>query len=120
MNKLEEYLLIGAIVVFAVLLYLLMPQMMTFIASHSKGSKGLLFLGSIVLVLIVVYYLFGYRKMELLKVALLIVFIAVMVWLYFNYRDLDILISSRYGQGAATIIFLAIILLVWLISKFLI
>ena len=120
MNKLEEYLLIGAIVVFAVLLYLFMPELLSFVAVHSKGPKGLLFLGPIVLVLIVVYYLFGYKKIDLLKVALLIVFIAAMVWLYFNYRDLDILISSRYGQGIATIVFLVILLLIWLISKLLI
>ena len=54
------------------------------------------------------------------KVALLIVFITAMVWLYFNYRNIDSLISSRYGQGAATIVFIVIILLVWVISRFLI
>ena len=37
MNKLEEYLLMGAIVIFAVLLYLFMPELITFVASHSKG-----------------------------------------------------------------------------------
>ena len=85
--------------------------------SRLSGSS---FFRFIVLVLIVVYYLFGYRKIDLLKAALLIVFIAAMVWLYFDYRDLDILISSRYGQGIATVVFLVILLLAWLISRFLI
>ena len=49
--------------------------------------------------MIVVYYLFGYRKIDLLKAALLIVFIAAMVWLYFDYRDLDILISSVMARA---------------------
>ena len=120
MEKIKEYLLICGIVIFAVVLYLLMPELMTFMARHSKGTKGLLFLGVISLVLTVVYYLFGYRKMELLKIARLIVFIAAMIWLYFNYRDIDVMISSRYGQISATVVFLAIILLVWLISRFLI
>ncbi len=85
--------------------------------SRLSGSS---FFRFIVLVLIVVYYLFGYRKIDLLKVSLLIVFIAAKVWLYFNYRDLAILISSRYGQGIATVVFLVILFLVWLISRFLI
>ena len=119
MEKFKEYLLIGAIVIFAVLLYLFMPDLMNYIAVHSKGRDGIVFLSLISLVLTFVYYLFGYRKMDLLKIALLIVFIAAMVWLYFNYREVDILITSRYGQVAATIVFLVIILVIWLLSKFL-
>ena len=113
MEKFKEYLLMGGIVLFAVLLYLFMPELMSYIAAHSKGTNGIVFLG-------LISFLFGYRKTDLLKIALLIVFIAAMVWLYFNYRDVDNLISSRYGQGTATIVFLAIILLIWLFSKFLI
>lgn len=120
MNKLEEYLLMGAIVIFAVLLYLFMPELITFVASHSKGINGLYFLGLISLILIIVFYLFDYRKFDLFKVALLIVFICAMIWLYFNYMDIDVLISSHYGQVAATAVFLVIILLIWLFSKFLI
>ena len=120
MEKIKEYLLMGAIIIFAVLLYFLMPELMNFVVSHSKGIEGLVFLGLISLVLTIVYYLFGYRQKDLLKIALLIVFIAAMVWLYFNYRDIDIFVSSRYGQVVATIVFLAIILLIWILSKFLI
>ena len=120
MEKFKEYLLMGGIVLFAVLLYLFMPELMSYIAAHSKGTNGIVFLGLISAALTIVYFLFGYRKTDLLKIALLIVFIAAMVWLYFNYRDVDNLISSRYGQGTATIVFLAIILLIWLFSKFLI
>lgn len=120
MEKIKEYLLIGGIVFFSVLLYLFMPKLISFIAGHSKGTKGFVFLGLISLALIIVYFLFGYRNTGLLKIALLIVFIAAMVWLYFNYRNIDSLISSHYGQGAATIVFLVIILLIWVISRFLI
>ena len=119
MEKLKEYLLMGGIVVFAVLLFLLAPELMNFIAMHSKGTDGLVFLGLISLALTFVFFLFGYRKFDLLKSALIIVFLAAMVWLYFNYRDLDVLISSSHGQAAATIVFLVIILLIALGSRFL-
>ena len=120
MEKIVEFLLMAAIVIFAVLLYLFMPDLMSYIIEHSIGIEGLVFLGLICLALIIVFYLFGYRKVELLKIALLIVFIAAMVWLYFNYRDLDNLISSRYGQGVTTVVCLAIILLILVLSKLLI
>ncbi len=118
MEKIKEYLLIGGIVVFAVLLYVALPGVMAFVTSHSKGTKGAVFLGAVSAVMIFLYFLFGYRKTELLKVALLILFIAAMVWLYFNYRSIDVLISSKYGQGAATVVFLVIIVLVLILSKF--
>ena len=120
MEKIKEFLLMAGIVIFAVLLYLFMPGFMNFITEHSKGTKGLVFLGLISLVLIIVFFLFGYRKTDLLKIALLIIFIAAMVWLYFNYRDVDMFISSRYGQGVATIVFFAIILLILVLSIILI
>ena len=119
MEKIKEYLLIGGIVIFAILLYLLMPEIMRFVAAHSKGIEGVIFYGLISLVLIIVFYAFGYRKMDLFKIALLILFIVAMSWLYFNYRGIDIFISSRYGQVVATIVFLVIIFLIWLFSKFL-
>ena len=68
MEKIKEYLLIGGIVIFAVLLYLFMPELMSYIAGHSNGTEGLIFLGLISLALIIVYYLFGYRKIDLLKI----------------------------------------------------
>ena len=119
MKKLEEYLLMGAIVVVAVVLYLLMPEMIAFVVSHSKGTRGIFFLSLISLGLLIVFFMFGYRGFDLFKIALLILFIAAMVWLYFNYREIDVLISSRYGQLAATAVFLLIILLIWLLSAIL-
>ena len=120
MKKIKEYLLTGGIVLFAVALYVFMPDLLRIVAAGSSGIKGLVFLGAVSLVLTAVYYHFGYRRWELLKVFLLILFIASMIWLYFNYRDVDILISSRYGQGVATLVFLVIIFLVWLLSRILI
>ena len=119
MEKLKEYFLIGGIIIFAVALYVFMPEILGFFIRNCKGSKGLLFLAAVCIVLITIYFLFGYRKSDLLKIALLILFIAAMIWIYFNYRDLDQLISGRYGQGIATLVFLAIIFLVWLFSRFL-
>ncbi|MBR5995975.1 MAG: hypothetical protein IK026_05310 [Eubacteriaceae bacterium] len=120
MEKIKEYLLTGSIIIFAVALYMFMPGLLRFIDVGSRGIKGLVFLGAVGLILTGVYYLFGYRGWELLKIFLLILFIAAMIWLYFNYRDVDNLISSRYGQGVATFVFLVIIFLVWLLSRILI
>lgn len=115
-----ENFLIGGIIISAVLLYLLMPKLLVFIAAHSKGKKGLVFLGALSAVTIPVYFLFGYRNMELLKIALLILFTAAMIWLYFNYRSIDVLVSSQYGQVIATIVFLLIIVLIGVFSWLLI
>ena len=120
MKKIKEILLMVGIVVFAVLLYFFAPEWLGFFVENSKGIKGVVLLGVISLVLVFIFFLFGYRKFDLLKIALLIVFIAAMVWLYFNYRDVDSLIVSRFGQGVATIVVLAIIVLIWVITKFLI
>ena len=120
MEKLKEYLWIGGIVFLAVALYVFMPVIIGFFARNCRGVRGLIFLGIISAVLVFVFYLLGYRGGSLIKVALLILFIAAMMWLYCNYRDLDIFISGKYGQGAATLVFLAIIFLIWLFSKFLI
>ena len=120
MEKLKECLWIGGIVFFAVALYVFMPEILGFLVRGCRGVRGLVFLGTVSAVLVFVYFLFGYRGGSLVKAALLILFIAAMMWLYVNYRDLDVLISGKYGQGAATLVFLAIILLVWLFSRFLI
>ena len=120
MEKFKEYLVIGGIVIFTLVLYLIMPNLMSFVADNSKGTRGIIFLSLVSLVLVIIYYFFGYRKMELVKVALLILFIAAMIWLYFNYRTIDIMISSRYGQGVATIVCLILFILIWFISRFMI
>ena len=120
METIQEYLLIGGIIFFSVLLYFMKPKLIVFITSSSKGKKGLMFHGGFSLVFIAVFYLFGYRGTELLYVSFLIVFIVFMIWLWFNYRDMDVLISSRYGQLAATLVFFGIILLIWLVFRFLI
>ena len=119
MEKLKEYILIGGIIIFAVALYVFMPDILGFFFRNCKGTRGVVFLGMISLILVFVYFLFGYRGSDLFKIALLILGLAAMIWLYFNYRDLDQFISGKYGQGIATLVFLAIVLLVWLFSKFL-
>ena len=119
MKKMEEILLMIGIVVFAVLLYFAMPYLIKVVVAHSKGTEGIIFFSIVSLVLTIVFFLFGYRGKELVYVIALIFFIALMCWLYFNYHDLDIFISSRYGQLIATAVFLMIILIIFVLGKIL-
>ena len=117
MEKLKEKLLMIGIVVFAVVLYFAMPFLYNFVITHSKGTQGIIFFGIVSLVLSVVFFLFGYRGKEMIYIVALIIFIAAMFWLYINYRDLDVYISSRYGQLVATVVFLLIILAIYVLIK---
>lgn len=119
MEKLKETLIIGGIIVFAVALYFFMPALFTFFSKNCRGIRGVILLGAISLVVFVIFCLFGYKGSSLIKIALLILFIAAMIWLYFNYRDVDVFISGRYGQGIATLVFLGIVLVIFLLMKFL-
>ena len=110
----------AVIIVLAVGLYFVMPNIFTLIARYSKGIEGLVFQLIIAILLAGLYYLMGYRKKSLAYVTLLILFVCTMIWLYFNYRDLDVIISQRYGQWAATAVFALIIILVCVISRLLI
>ena len=60
----------------------------------------------------------GYRDKSLVYIIAILLFLAVCIWLYFNYRSIDAVISERYGQAVATIIFLAIVAAIWLFTKF--
>lgn len=118
MEKFKEYLLIGAIILFAVIVYVMMPEIFSFVARHSRGTTGALYLLTLVVLLAIVYYLMGYRGRSLAYVVMLLLFVGGCIWLYFNYRDLDVMISDRFGQGAATIVFLLLIAGIWLFTKF--
>ena len=118
MEKFKEFVLIAGIIIGAVLLYVLMPDIFNFVAKYSKGSTGLIFFGAVSVIIALIYFLFGYRGKSLLYVISLVLFIALMIWLYFNYRSIDAAISSRYGQGVATVIFLVIIAIIWLFTRF--
>ncbi len=120
MDRVKEFMLEAFIVLLAVGLYFLLPRVFMLIASYSMGVEGIVFQLAISLVLTGLYYLMGYRKKRLVMVFLLIVFVCAMIWLYFNYRQLDEIIATQYGQGVATGVFAAIILLVWLFGKILI
>ncbi len=118
MEKLKENLLIGAIIVFAVALYFLMPRVFLFLSHNGKGISGLGLCLIFALVMTAVFLLFGYRGKSLLYIFFLSLGIALMIWLYLNYRDLDEIIGSRYGQIAATGAFVAIVVLIWLFMRF--
>ena len=120
MDRLKEWLLEAFIVLIAVVLYFVLPKALTLIARYSMGVEGIVFQLAIALIITGLYYLMGYRKKSLVKVFLLIVFICAMTWLYFNYRQIDVIISSQYGQGVAAGVFAAIVLLVWMFGKILI
>ncbi len=117
MDKLKEYLIIGIIIIFTLGLYLLMPSIFEFIRNNSIGVRGAGFWSVAVGVLLVAYYLMGYRGRSLLYVLLLLVFIAACIWLYFNYRSVDTYITTRYGQVAATVVFLVLAVIIWLFTK---
>ena len=120
MEKVKEWLWTAGIIMFAVVLYFIWPAVISaFADGKSQGTAGIAILAAVCLAVIGIFYYFGCRGRELLTVALLVLFIAAMIWLYFNYRDLDIMISSRYGQGAANLVFLVLIILIGLISMFL-
>lgn len=118
MEKLRENILIGIIIAGAVALYFLMPYLLGFIASNIHGTRGLLLRTGAVLICLVAFFLMGYRGKTLLYILVLLLFIAGGIWLYFNYRGIDTYISGRYGQLAATAVFAAIILLIWLFVRF--
>ncbi len=118
-SKLFDVLLIAGIVVAAVALYFLMPALYRFAARVTQGVQGLLLLFAVAALVSVPFFFRGYRKKRFVYVLLLLLFIALMIWLYFNYRALDSFLSARFGQLAATVVFLLIIAAVWLISRFL-
>ena len=120
MEKLKDLLLEAFIVVAAVGLYFVMPNIFKLIAKYSRGIEGLVFQLIMAILLGGLYYLMGYRQKSLAYVFLLILFVCIMIWIYFNYRNLDVIISNRYGQGAAMAVFVLIIILVCLISRLLI
>ena len=118
MEKIKENILIGLIIIGAVALYFVMPYLLTFIVNNIHGTRGLILRTGAVLVFLLAFFLMGYRGKTLLYILLLLLFVARGIWLYFNYRDIDTYISGRYGQLAATAVFVAIILLIWLFVKF--
>ncbi len=118
MEKLRENILIGIIIAGAVALYFLMPYLLGFIASNIHGTRGLLLRAGAVLIFLFAFFLMGYRGKTLLYILVLLLFVAGGIWLYFNYRGIDTYISDLYGQLAATAVFAAIILLIWLFVKF--
>ncbi|MBR0229947.1 MAG: hypothetical protein IJL94_01015 [Erysipelotrichaceae bacterium] len=118
MEKIKNALLYAGIFIFAIVLYLAMPTLYKIVVTNSQGTSGLIFLLTVSVILTAVFYLMGQRGKGLLYVFVLIIGIALMIWLYFNYRSIDTYISNKYGQMAATGIFLAIVLAVWLFTKF--
>ncbi|MBR0137919.1 MAG: hypothetical protein IJM15_05870 [Erysipelotrichaceae bacterium] len=117
-EKLKDSLIIAAIIIFALGLYVMMPKIFVFFAKYGKGVNGLALYLGISLIVAVAYWVMGYRGKSMLYIIGLILGISLMIWLYQNYRDIDTLISSRYGQLAATCFFFLIIILVWLFTKF--
>ena len=118
MEKIKENILIGLIIAGAVALYFVMPYLLGFIVNNIHGTRGLLLRAGAVLIFLFAFFLMGYRGKTLLYILLLLLFVARRIWLYFNYRNIDTYISDRYGQLAATAIFVVIILAIWLFVKF--
>lgn len=106
------------IIILALGLYIMSPKIYLWFVRNGAGVSGLAFYFIISLAVAAAFFLMGYRGKSLLYVFVLILGIAMMFWLYQNYRDLDTLISSRYGQLAATGVFLLIILMIWLFMRF--
>ncbi len=118
MEKIKEYALMAAIIIFAVILYVLLPYIFYWMEETMRSGKALLLGGVVTLLGTGIFYLWGYRGKELLYIFVLIVFVMGMIWLYFNYHNLDVFISNTYGQLAATGIFLLIIFVIWLFMHF--
>lgn len=118
MEKIKDYALMAAIVIFAVVLYVFLPYIFYFVKETMQSSKALLFAGVVTLAGTGIFYLWGYRGRELLYIFVLILFLMGMIWLYFNYHNLDVFIGNTYGQLAATAVFLLIILAIWIFIHF--
>ncbi len=112
--------MIGAIIILALGLYIMSPGIILWFIRHGAGIGGLAFYFVISLAVTAAFLLMGYRGRSLLYVFVLVLGIALMFWLYQNYRDLDSFISSRYGQLAATGVFLLLILVIWLFMRFIV
>ena len=98
--------LIGSIIVFALLLYVMLPKIYLWFVHYGAGVSGLAFYFVISLAVTAAFFLMGYRGKSLLYIFVLALGIVLMFWLYQNYRDLDSYIGSRFGQLAATGVFL--------------